>query len=489
MNSNISIEDGKLTFKKMIKFIMKNDDNEYSSIYFNMIKDFIKSEYLMLEDAKLPIFWDGIVDYVDKYKKIPNYQQLTNVVYFNNKKIKPEYISAVINSIKDQDTSVIENNNDFAKSLTQEFIKDKATEHILTSSAQLFINQESNEDMDSKVRQITEWFDEVSAISLNPDLGDEYYSSAVSRHKALFNKTSKIPYALNYLNNCTLGGAEKGRLTMYFLSSGVGKTWLMSNDVSHILKETDKKVLYISLEDPSVLGRVDQNLLNKTKEELMKMSEEDLIASMEDLQNNYDIKDRFMFKHFPAKSVTISQIGAFIKELNLKRGFKVDTVFIDYLNLLKETKGNSLYEMYGYMSAEAKGMSSALDIDLRSAVQTNRDGFANKQQKMVTDIFLSEMADSIAVVFNSDVIIGGFVNEILKAKQELCVKMLKNRIYDYCDIKAFVKTDVKRQKVWDDNIPIEELTMEQESKMLDKIDPSMEGKDWGAILNDMKLTR
>jgi hypothetical protein len=141
------------------------------------------------------------------------------------------------------------------------------------------------------------------------------------------------------------------------------------------------------------------------------------------------------------------------------------------------------------MSAEAKGMSSALDIDLRSAVQTNRDGFANKQQKMVTDIFLSEMADSIAVVFNSDVIIGGFVNEILKAKQELCVKMLKNRIYDYCDIKAFVKTDVKRQKVWDDNIPIEELTMEQESKMLDKIDPSMEGKDWGAILNDMKLTR
>jgi len=484
----MQLSDGKMSFKKMVKFILSK--HSFSSVYFNMIKDYVKNEYLVLEDAKLPLVWNSMVEYVDQYNEIPNYQQLANVMFYSDKTVKSETISGSLNEIKVVDIDVITNNDDFAKHITEEFIKDKATEHVLTSSAKVFVDMENSDGMDKKIRQMTEWFEEISLISLNPDLGDDYYRSASKRYDELFVVGEKSPFALHYLNNATLGGTEKGRLSVYFLSSGVGKTMLMANDVAHLLRETDLNVVYISLEDGSVAMRVDQNMLDMTKEKLMGVEKEAFIDMIDDINEKYKVEDRFVFKKYPSRSVTVNQLKSFIKELELKKDFKADVVFIDYLNLIKDTKGNSLYEIYSFISADLKGFAQEMDVDLRTATQTNRSGFANKTASMVTDIFLSEMSDSIAVVFNSDLIIGGFVNPILSESNQMVVKLLKNRIYDVKDIKCFVDVDVKKQKVWDKNVPIDELSTISGSasdKMMDESFPDYAGKDWSVINNAIKF--
>lgn len=177
-------------------------------------------------------------------------------------------------------------------------------------------------------------------------------------------------------------------------NTGVGKSLFMCHVAAACLN-MGKNVLYITLElaEEEVAKRIDANLMNTSFDDLMSMPRDMYMKKADKLKSKTDGK--LIVKEYPTANASTLHFKALLNELNLKKSFKPDIIFIDYLNIcmsarIKRGNANS-YDYVKSIAEEIRGLAVEFEVPVMTATQTTRSGYGN------SDVELTDTSECIFV--------------------------------------------------------------------------------------------
>ena len=213
-----------------------------------------------------------------------------------------------------------------------------------------------------------------------------------------------------------------------------------------------------------IAERIDANLMNISLEDLHELPKkmfDDKIASIVKQTSG-----KLIVKEYPTASANSNHFRCLIKELAIKKSFKPDIVFVDYLNICASSrfKGGAninSYTLVKSIAEELRGLAVETNVPIMSATQTTRSGFVS------TDIGLEDTSESFGLPATADLMFALISTEELDDLNQIAVKQLKNRYNDPTVNKRFVLGidrakmrlyDVTSQDLSDDGQPVFDKT-------------------------------
>jgi hypothetical protein len=189
---------------------------------------------------------------------------------------------------------------------------------------------------------------------------------------------------------------------------------------------------------------------------------------------------QLIVKEYPTASAHSSHFRGLIKELAIKKSFRPDIIFIDYLNICASSrfKGAQNVNSYMYIKAiaeELRGLAVETNVPIMSATQTTRSGFVS------SDIGLEDTSESFGLPATADFMFALISNEELEELNQIAVKQLKNRYNDPTANRRFVVgIDRARMKLYDiDDKEQEDLVDAAQETFADPVfDRTNFGEDW-----------
>ena len=209
-----------------------------------------------------------------------------------------------------------------------------------------------------------------------------------------------------------------------------------------------KNVLYITLEmaEERIAERIDANLLDVTIDDLYEMPKDIYDNKTKKLQGK--INGQLIIKEYPTAAAHSGHFKSLIDELALKKSFKPDIVFVDYLNICSSSrfKGGNI-SSYFYVKAiaeELRGLAVQYDVPIISATQTTRSGYLS------SDVGLEDTSESFGLPASADFMFALISNEELEELGQIKVKQLKNRYNDPAVNRAFIiGVDRSKMRLYD----------------------------------------
>ena len=144
-----------------------------------------------------------------------------------------------------------------------------------------------------------------------------------------------------------------------------------------------------------------------------------------------------IIKEYPTASAQSGHFKALLQELALKKSFRPDIIFIDYLNICASSRyrGNSTVTSYSYIKAiaeELRGLAVEANLPIVSATQTTRSGFGS------SDVELTDTSESFGLPATADLMFALISTDELEGLNQIMVKQLKNRYNDPTIFKRFM---------------------------------------------------
>lgn len=287
------------------------------------------------------------------------------------------------------------------------------------------------------------------SVSFDTNIGHDYLENVEQRYDFYHEQEERIPFDLEYFNKITKGGLPNKTLNIALAGTGVGKSLFMCHVAGSALT-LGKNVLYITMEmaEERIAERIDANLLNIPMDQLENISKPMLTSKVADLANK--TQGKLIVKEYPTGSANANHFRALLNELALKKKFKPDIIFIDYLNICASARmkamGGSI-NSYTYIKAiaeELRGLAVEFDVPIVSATQTTRSGFTS------SDPGLEDTSESFGLPATADLMFALISSEELEALGQIMVKQLKNRYNDPNKHKRFVVgIDRSRMRLYD----------------------------------------
>ena len=261
-------------------------------------------------------------------------------------------------------------------------------------------------------------------------------------------KEERLELDLEYFNKITRGGIPSKTLNICLAGTGVGKTMFMTHLASSVLLQ-GKNVLYITLEmaEERIAERIDANLLNVGMSDLEELPYQMYETKINKLQSK--TTGQLIIKEYPTATAHTGHFKNLISELALKKSFKPDIVFVDYLNICASSrfKSGANVNSYTYIKAiaeELRGLAVEHDIPIFSATQTTRGGYVS------SDVGLEDTSESFGLPATADFMFALISSEELEEKNQIMVKQLKNRYNDpTLNRKFIVGVDRSKMRLYD----------------------------------------
>ena len=274
------------------------------------------------------------------------------------------------------------------------------------------------------------------AVSFSRNIGHDYFEDYEERFELYNQKESRIQFDLEYFNKITKGGLPNKTLNIALAGTGVGKSLFMCHVAASSLLE-GKNVLYITLEmaEEKIAERIDANLLNINIQEISELPKPIFDSKVTSLSKK--TQGKLIIKEYPTAAAHSGHFKALISELALKKSFRPDIIFIDYLNICGSSRyrGNANVNSYSYIKAiaeELRGLAVETNVPIVSATQTTRSGFAS------SDVDLTDTSESFGLPATADLMFALISTEELEGLNQIMVKQLKNRYNDPTMNKRFV---------------------------------------------------
>ena len=415
--------------------------------YARKVLPFIKGNYFDLKEER--VIFEEIYNFVDKYKKIPTQTSLEIEVGERKDLTEIEYKKVVeiiqtLNPVKVDFNWLIDT--------TEKFCKDKAIYNAIVDGISIIDGKDKDRNRDSIPSILTD----ALSVSFDNAGGHDYILDADSRFDFYHRIEEKIPFDLEYFNKITKGGLPPKTLNIALAGTGVGKSLFMCHMAANCLSQ-GKNVLYITLEmaEERIAERIDANLMNISMEDL-----HDLPKKMFDDKISKIMKKtsgKLIVKEYPTASANSNHFRGLIKELAIKKSFKPDIIFIDYLNICASSrfKGNANVGSYFYIKAiaeELRGLAVETNVPIMSATQTTRSGFIS------SDVGLEDTSESFGLPATADLMFALISTEELEELNQIAVKQLKNRYNDPTMNRRFVLgIDRAKMKLFDVDIKEQDL--------------------------------
>lgn len=400
---------------------------------------FLKPEYF--QERSIRALFEGIDTFVKQYNKFPTKEALR--IELDNDKSISNIFSDVLSLINDLDETP-SSNMDWLVNQTEKFCQDKAIYNAIMESIKILDN---DKEQNSK-GAIPQILSDALAVSFDSHIGHDFLEDSDARYEFYHRKETRVPFDLDYLNKITKGGLPNKTLNIVLAGTGVGKSLFMCHCAAANLTKGDN-VLYITMEmsEERIAERIDANLLNVTVDDLSILprdSYEKKIARVREKTSG-----KLIIKEYPTASAGAGHMRHLLNELKLKRNFKPDIIYIDYLNIcvssrLKYGASVSSYTYIKAIAEELRGLAVEFDVPIVSATQTTRSGFTS------SDLGLEDTSESFGLPATADFMIALISSEELQDLNQFMVKQLKNRYSDPGTHRRFViGVDKSKMKLYD----------------------------------------
>ena len=415
-----------------------------SNLFFNedftrKALPFIQEEYF--SNAEERILFGEIFKFVDGYKNLPTKD--TILIELNNRKdLNEEQLKKLKQIVSEADEREAPDLQ-WLLDTTEKWCKDRAVHNAVLSGIKILDNKDQKRTPES----IPGILSDALAVSFDNHIGHDYIEDAENRFEWYHTKEKKYKFDLDYFNRITKGGIPSKTLNIALAGTGVGKSLFMCHVASSFLTQ-GLNVLYITLEmaEERIAERIDANLFDVTMDDLHDMPKQLYDNKLEKL--NAKTNGKLIIKEYPTASAHSGHFRALMNELALKKSFKPDVVFIDYLNICASArfKGGNI-SSYFYVKAiaeELRGLAVEFNLPIFSATQTTRTGYVS------TDIGLEDTSESFGLPATADFMFALMSNEELEALGQMKVKQLKNRYNDPGINRAFIiGVDKAKMRLYD----------------------------------------
>ena len=438
----------------------------YNERYTRKVIPFIKEEYF--EQNREKTIFQEIFSFIDKYSKVINKESLLIEVE-NRTDINEETFKEVVQCINTFEETDL--NEDWLMDTTEKWCRDRAIYLALMDAIQIADGNDEKRNRDA----IPSILSDALSVSFNSQVGHDYLEDYEERYEFYHQKEEKIPFDLEYFNKITKGGLPNKTLNVALAGTGVGKSLFMCHMASASLSQ-GKNVLYITCEmaEEKIAERIDANLLNVPIQQLTElpksMFENKVTKLAEKTQGSLIIKE------YPTASAHVGHFRALLNELAIKKSFRPDIIFIDYLNICASSRyrQSGTVNSYSYIKAiaeELRGLAVESNVPIVSATQTTRSGYGS------TDVDITDTSESFGLPATADLMFALISTEELESLGQIMVKQLKNRYNDLNVNKRFVVgIDRGKMRLYDceqtaqddmiDNMGESEYNNEEEQKSL-----------------------
>lgn len=399
----------------------------FNETYSRKVIPFIQPDYFEQRTEK--VVFEEIVKFIVKYGSAITTEAL-KIEVENRTDISESEIQDIRSLINQFNDSPVE--PQWILDTTEKWCRDRAIYLALMESIHIADGKNDKKSRDA----IPSILSDALAVSFDNNIGHDYLQNYEERYEYYHRKEERIEFDLEYLNKITNGGIPNKTLNIIMSGPNVGKTLAMCHMASSFLLQS-KNVLYITMEmaEEEIAKRIDANMLNvpiNQLEELPKSMFENKVSSL--------IKKtmgNLIIKQYPTASAHSGHFKALLNELYLKKSFKPEVLFIDYLNICASSrfKIGSNINSYSYVKSiteEVRGLAVELNIPVITATQITRSGFSSSDPEM-TDI-----SESFGTAATADLLLSLISTEELEQLGQIMVKQLKNRYGDKTINKRFV---------------------------------------------------
>ena len=258
-------------------------------------------------------------------------------------------------------------------------------------------------------------------ISLQRDMGTDYFADPKARINKYFNAGGQVSTGWPQMDKLLYGGFSRGELNIFAGGSGSGKSLVMMNIALNWL-QMGLSGVYISLE---------------LSEELTSLRTDAMLTSMStrDIRKDIDTTElrvkmvakkagQYRVKGMPAQS-NVNDIRAYIKEVQIQTGIKIDFVMVDYLDLVMpvsvKVNPNDQFIKDKYVSEELRNLAKELGILMVTASQLNRSAVEE------IEFDHSHIAGGISKINTADNVFGIFTSRSMKARGQYQIQCMKSR--------------------------------------------------------------
>ena len=399
----------------------------HSEEYIRKVIPFIKAEYF--EDTNQRIVFEEILKFVEEYNQ-PATAEVLCIETEKRKDINDTSFKEITHLIGCLENVPTEFN--WLVDTTEKWCRDRAIYLALMESIHIADGNDEKKNRDS----IPTILSDALAVSFDTHVGHDYLLDYEKRYESYHRKEEKIEFDLEYFNKITKGGLPNKTLNIALAGTGVGKSLFMCHVASSALLQ-GRNVLYITLEmaEERIAERIDANLLNVPIQDISELPK----SMFESKVNNLAKKTQgtLIIKEYPTASAHAGHFKSLLNELALKKSFRPDIIFIDYLNICSSSRfrgGSNVnsYTLVKSIAEELRGLAVEFNVPIVSATQTTRSGYGS------SDVELTDTSESFGLPATADLMFALISTEELEALGQIMVKQLKNRYNDPTIYKRFI---------------------------------------------------
>ena len=405
----------------VLKNLLHNED------FLRKCIPFIKPDYF--QDANQRIVFEEITDFVNQYNDVPT-QEILSIEIEKRSDINEtnfKEVTQLISCLENEPTD-----HEWLLNTTEKWCRERAIYLALMESIQIADGQDNKKAPDA----IPSILSDALAVSFDNHVGHDYLQDYEERYESYHRKENRIPFDLDFFNKITKGGLPNKTLNIALAGTGVGKSLFMCHMASSVLL-TGKNVLYITMEmaEEKIAERIDANLLNVNIQDIGELPKQTFEKKVTNLAQK--TQGTLIIKEYPTASAHSGHFTALLNELALKKSFRPDIIFIDYLNICASSRyrgGSNVnsYTVIKSIAEELRGLACEANVPIVSATQTTRSGYGS------SDVELTDTSESFGLPATADLMFALISTEELESLGQILVKQLKNRYNDGNVYKRFV---------------------------------------------------
>ena len=389
--------------------------------FMRRVLPFINAEYFDGRGSKTErnIFLK-VKDFIDKFNTLPTKESLL-IDLEGTHGVAQDDLDEIGEYLDTLEVTPEQPNIEWLVQKTEEWCQERAIHNAVLEV--ITILDGTNTTVDKGI--IPKLLQDALGVSFDPHVGHDYLEDADERYEFYHKIDSRIPFHLDYMNMITKNGVPSKTLNICLAGTNVGKSLFMCDLAANYLMQ-GKKVLYITMEmaQERIAERIDANLMDRPLDELAFVPKESFKKNINRIKER--TKGTLIIKEYPTAQAHVGHFRHLLNELNLKKQFKPDAIFIDYLNIcassrVKASSSGGMYELVKSIAEELRGLAVEFDVPIWSATQMNRAGFNN------SDPDLTNTSESFGLPATADFMFALINSDELKGMNQLLVKILKNR--------------------------------------------------------------
>ena len=420
----------------ILKNLIYNDD------YLRKVLPFLKPEYFS-ENTDRTLF-TTINEFVQTYNSTPTIEAITLAIQ-ERRNLTDEQVEKCKTNLQEiASSSQEESKLQWLTDKTEQFCQEKAVYNAVLGAISILDGKDKARDKGA----IPSILSEALAVSFDNSVGHDYLENSNERYDFYHKKEERIPFDLEFFNKITKGGLPTKTLNIALAGTGVGKSLFMCHCAAGAMSQ-GRNVLYITMEmaEEKIAERIDANLLNVTIDDLVNLPKDMYDKKITKLKEK--VVGKLIIKEYPTASASVTHFRTLLNELNLKKSFTPDIIFVDYLNICcsSRLKAGANVNSYTYVKAiaeELRGLAVEYGVPIVSATQTTRSGYTS------SDPGLEDTSESFGLPATADLMFALISSEELEELGQIMVKQLKNRYNDPTFHKRFtLGIDRSKMRLYD----------------------------------------